>query len=530
MIPLLFASDATSFTGNGLGKLADAVSCKVVEERNGTFDLTMVYPVGGVHYEDIYDQSIIVAIPSPYRSAQPFRIYYIEQPINGLVTIKAHHLSYDLCGIPVEMFSTSTNVSAALSGLVSNSAVSNPFSVYTDKTTSGSFTLGKPMSFRAALGGTEGSILDVFGGGEYLWDSYNVNLLSARGSLKNYKVAYAKNIVNFKRTNNSDGFVTGVYPFWQKDGQTVVLNQKIVYVYSGNDDKIITVDLTDHFESKPTKAQLLAEAQKYITENNLGYPTESLEVSFVDLAQFPEYAVRADNLQIDLCDSVTVVFPMYGIETTEKIVKIETNVLLDRYETITIGHTQTTTADTIAKLETSSSTGGGGVGWNYPIGSVLMTNTNDDPSSYLSGTWSLIDKQFESRTRSASVSRNTTNFSALSVTAIYEGHNITFVGSMTSSVSIGETNLEVLTQTLSDNGASALPEQIPFSGYSDGANAIVLMDIDTAGRVRTLDVVVRGTGTSIASGSVVTWSVTCPCVYTAMQDSFCDKFYWERTS
>lgn len=171
------------------------------------------------------------------------------------------------------------------------------------------------------------------------------------------------------------------------------------------------------------------------------------------------------------------------------------------------------------------------LGNTYPVGSVVITDSNTNPGDTLKfGTWTLIDKEFKSQSRTATVSRNTTNFSALSVTAIYDSHTITFVGSMTSSVSIAGTNLEVLTQTLTDNGASALASAIPFTGYCDSAHAMVLMDIDTAGRVRTLDVVVRGTGTSVASGNSFDWSVTCPCLYTAMQDSFCDKFYWKRTA
>ena len=171
------------------------------------------------------------------------------------------------------------------------------------------------------------------------------------------------------------------------------------------------------------------------------------------------------------------------------------------------------------------------LGKSHPVGSVFVTDTNQNPADILNfGSWTLIDREFKSQSRTATVTRNTTNFSALSVTALYDGHSITFVGTMTSSVSISNTNFEVLTQTLTNNGVSALPTSIPFIGYSDGAHAAVLMDIDTAGRVRTMDVVVRGTATSIASGSSITWSVTCPCVYTAMQDSFCDKFYWQRTA
>lgn len=536
MIPILFSPTATSFSGRGIGLLTDAISCIVIEERNGAFELQMTYPVNGVHYPDIYDRSIILAKPSPYRDPQPFRVCQTEQPINGIVTIHARHLSYDLSGIPVATFSTSTDVSDALDGLESNAEVTCPFSVYTDKTTSGDFVLDKPSSFKAALGGTEGSILDIFGG-EYLWDGYTVNLMSSRGSVKDYKVQYAKNIVDFKRVNDMEKLVTGIYPFWSQEGVTVILNQKVVDIYpNAGYTNVLTVDLTDKFDSKPTKAELLAAAQKYISDNGLGLNDISLEVSFVDLASIPEYAARAQDLRIDLCDTVTVVFPMYGVETQAKIVRTEMNVLLDRYENITVGTQQKTTADTIASLEQTTQTlvrnsgGGGGSSFEFPVGSVVTTSTNTNPGTDLGGSWSLVDKEFKSQSRTATVSRNTTNFSALSVTALYDGHSITFVGTMTSAVSISNTNLEVLTQTLTSNGASALASSLPFIGYSDGAHAAVLMDIDTAGRVRTMDVVVRGTATSIASGASITWSVTCPCVYTAMQDGFCDKFFWKRNS
>ena len=182
MIPILFSSKATNFTGRGIGLLSDTISCKVVEERNGAFELEMTYPVDGLHYADIGERSIIMAIPSPYRNAQPFRVYSMEQPINGVVTIKARHLSYDMTGIPVEPFTTTTDISDALDGLDTNAAVSYNFVLSTDKTTAGTFTLEKPTSMRNALGGMEGSILDTFGGGEFLFDKWDVKLLSARGS------------------------------------------------------------------------------------------------------------------------------------------------------------------------------------------------------------------------------------------------------------------------------------------------------------------------------------------------------------
>lgn len=112
MIPVLFPSDATTFTTQGLGALTDAISCTVTEERNGVYELEMQYPANGIHAKDISTRSIITAIPSPYRDPQPFRVYQIDTPIDGVVTIYAQHISYDLSGIPVNPFSANSTALA----------------------------------------------------------------------------------------------------------------------------------------------------------------------------------------------------------------------------------------------------------------------------------------------------------------------------------------------------------------------------------------------------------------------------------
>ena len=47
MIPILYEGTEQAFLNNGLGRLSDAITCKVTEERNGTFELEMTYPMTG---------------------------------------------------------------------------------------------------------------------------------------------------------------------------------------------------------------------------------------------------------------------------------------------------------------------------------------------------------------------------------------------------------------------------------------------------------------------------------------------------
>ena len=87
MIPILFESTATSFTTNGIGRLSDAISCTVTEERNGPYELEMQYPISGVHFHELQHSRIIYATPADGKDAQPFRIYRIEKPLDGICTI-----------------------------------------------------------------------------------------------------------------------------------------------------------------------------------------------------------------------------------------------------------------------------------------------------------------------------------------------------------------------------------------------------------------------------------------------------------
>ena len=77
MIPILFKSDATDFTTNGIGRLTDAIRCTVTEERNGQYELEMQYPMDGQYYSEIRTSSIIAAVPYDGAKIQAFQVYKI---------------------------------------------------------------------------------------------------------------------------------------------------------------------------------------------------------------------------------------------------------------------------------------------------------------------------------------------------------------------------------------------------------------------------------------------------------------------
>ena len=369
---VLYDHDEEAFTSNGLGALPDAASCTVTEERNGGYEVEMEYPLTGSHFNDIQKRRILYVKPNPYDDPQPFRIYSITKPINGIVTVHAAHLSYDTSGSIVKLFPADAgSASAAMSYLKNFSVPSTPFTFFTNVGKSGTMSVPKPSSIRSLLGGSDGSILDTFGG-EYLFDKWNISLLESRGSNRGVTIRYGKNMTDLEQEENDTDFYTGVYPFWyseSEDGGLVTLSANDGIVNApGNYDfvKIMPLDLSSEdfgkettdsegyttTIEKPTEAELLAAAQKYIANNKIGIPKVSLDVSFVMLAQSEEYKDFARLETVKLCDTVTVEFEKLGVKTTAKCIKTVYNVLTDKYDSIELGEPKSSLAETVSNQGT----------------------------------------------------------------------------------------------------------------------------------------------------------------------------------
>lgn len=338
MKPILYASTEREFTTNGIGILADAASCVVTEERNGSYEMEMQYPVMGLHYASITYRSLILAKPKPDGKPQPFRVYRITRPLSGLVTVYARHISYDLSGVVVPPFSA-TGVEGVFDAIQAKAVPQDSgFTFWSDKTSTSGVATTVPNSVRSLLGGIRGSILDVFGG-EYEFDRFTVKLWRHRGEDRGVTIRYGKNLTALEQDANCASVYTAVYPYWTSEDVTVELPEKIVEAPGTYDFvRILPLDLTSVFEGQPTPAQLRTSAQYYIADNNVGVPRVSMSLSYAQL----------DGEKVDLCDTLTVTFAEMGVNTTAKVIKTVFDVLQDRYSSVEIGDMRASISETIA--------------------------------------------------------------------------------------------------------------------------------------------------------------------------------------
>lgn len=359
MKPILYDSTEKQFTTNGIGTLADAISCTVIEERNGSYELEMEYPLGGINYDEIRNNRIILAMPSDGQKAQPFRVFKITRPIGGVVKIYAVHLSYDLSGIPVAPF-TANDCPSALNGLKSNSMIANPFEVWTDISGSGKYKQNSPASFRSRLAGTDGSILDSFGkGAELEFDRLTVKVHQNRGRDNGVTIRYGKNLTDLKQQESIENVRTGVIAYWYKEENNTqdVIVGEIQYLENHADypkENIHVLDCSADFEKKPDKQQLNTRAKQYIKTNNIGVPKVSIDVSFIQLWQTEEYKNIVSLERVSLCDTVHVVFEKLGVNAAAKVIKTEFDVLNERYIKITLGEARSSFGEAIREATKST--------------------------------------------------------------------------------------------------------------------------------------------------------------------------------
>lgn len=352
MIPILYEGNETQFLTNGIGRLSSATSCTVEENLNGPYELTMEYPMTGIHYEDLQVDRIISAVPFDGGDPQPFQIYSIERNLNGTVEVRAEHISYLLNKIVVMPFEANSCANT-LSALATNAANTCPFTFSTTKTVVKDFKVTTPQPIRGLLGGQEGSILDVYGKGEYEFDKFSVKLWTNRGADHGVTLRYGKNITELVRDSDITNAYTGIVPYWYtEESGIVVLPEGVVWSEHRDAfayDIVKPVDFSSNWENPPTAAQLRARAEEYV-ENNEGWKlSDNIKVSFVALWQTEEYKDIAVLERVHMGDTVTVVYEALGVEASAEVNKTVWNVLLDRYDEIELGSAKNTLAQAIAE-------------------------------------------------------------------------------------------------------------------------------------------------------------------------------------
>ena len=354
MIPILFKADATDFSTFGIGALTETLTCEVTEERNGTFECKLQYPSSGRLYNEIRKDRIIKAKPNDTKATQAFRIYKISLPINGTITVYAQHISYDLSGVGIMPFERKAiTPQMAMEYVLANATTPHNFTFQTDYSAAKDFSVKKPKSIRACLGGEEGSVLSLWGG-EYEWDNFEIKHHQGRGEHTDVVIEYGKNLTKFSHESEDSEVYTEVLPFAfmknEEDEETLItLPETTVPIENSQllHKKTLILDLTDSFEDGTliTEEMLRNKTLSYIESHSLDAPVPNITISFEPLWQQPEYAAVMERLS--LCDTVTIKHSVLGVTAKAKVIKTVYNTLAEKYTSVSLGSAKANLMNTI---------------------------------------------------------------------------------------------------------------------------------------------------------------------------------------
>lgn len=367
MIPVLYPATERTFANNGLGGLPDALSCTVTEELNtvGGYFLNMEYPIDGLHFDKLRQERFIYASPATGKAPQPFQISRIQKGIRT-ATVEAPHVSAGLQKLVTHGSKRGTWPATMIDYFLAQALPASErdkwtryypsdYEVIADRTV----TFNEPISLMSAIMGTEGSILDKFGG-EYTFDHWTIRVDERRGSDTGLEIRHGVNITDINAETDDSNLVTAVLPYYKG-----TQNNAEVFVYGSicNSPTVsnyanvycVPLDVTEQFQNisegtLPTATQVTAAGQSFVKSTSANRMLTSFSISFTPnaLTAPDSGALRVRNLFLG--DTVRVVYPEFGVKATAKVVKTEYNVLLDRYDSVTIGNIRRNAADTIAAI------------------------------------------------------------------------------------------------------------------------------------------------------------------------------------
>lgn len=356
MKPILYKANETTFETYGLGEI-DATKALVTRERNGNYTLYIEYPASG-RLASVFKNDMRIKSDAGLRTKnQTFYISRILKSSKGIIKIYAKHISH-LTEFMAMRNGTLANgtASSALSIWASNTLGGVRFDTWSDITTSNrtSWDIANFKNAREALGGREGSILDVWGG-EFEFDNTTIRLHKQLGRKSPIVLEYGRNILSAEDEQDIGATYTSIYPYatytpdstGSTDGHseaiTVELPEKYIdskYVGLYNERRVEIVDFSSSFKEKevPTAAKLRNLANAYIINNNVGLPKINTKIEYVDLSKAQDHASNQILEEAELCDIVPIYYPPIGITSEDgKLTTIVFDVLRGVNDSVEVG-------------------------------------------------------------------------------------------------------------------------------------------------------------------------------------------------
>lgn len=362
MRPILFNKSETAFDTYGMGEL-NVTKGTATRERNGNYTLYAEIPVNDPMVSILQKEMKLKADAGLRTKNQTFEISRIVKDSSNIVKIYGQHISHKLEYVALRNATAFSGTAYNALAVWKNALIGDlTFDVWSDvdTTNKGVFDISKMENARLALGGVEGSILDLYGG-EYEFDNMTIRLHKQLGRTAPTVLEYGRNILSAELDETIESSYTSVLPFAtytpdrpegstddsQPDPITVTIPENYVdskYKALYAHRRIKVVDFSSEFstDSKkkniPNPDKLRKLATDYMDKNAIGKPKINIKIEYADLAKTLDYADNGWIEELELCDIVPIYYPQIGLtDETSKVTTITYDFVNERNESVEFG-------------------------------------------------------------------------------------------------------------------------------------------------------------------------------------------------
>lgn len=359
----LFRKDETDFNHNEW-ILSDTIKCTPIEDVNSTFELDFEYPVQdrkGLS-KHLVTGNIIKCPVGDSREDQLFRIRKTSGDKVKKIFAQALLIA-DLSANRIKsMIITGKTRKEAIQMVLNASLDPHKFVVGNKDTNTNRNVVVEVNegSVLNALVGSENSILSAYGG-EFIIDNFTFDIVDSRGTDRSFDIRYGKNIKGITPTEDDTDLATVIIPRvgdlrlpeYIVQSPNVNKYEKRYFkeldlqglkVWNGEGEK-----KDDEITEEEAYIKMRESANLLFTKNHVDLISFTYELDLAILGKTEEYKSKLYYLMEDvfLGDTVGVKHEVLDIDLFGKVTKTVYNVLLNKYDSVTVGFRKQNITDII---------------------------------------------------------------------------------------------------------------------------------------------------------------------------------------
>ena len=348
---IIYNSNATDFTHNGLGFLTDIISANVIDALNGEYTLNFEYPTSSKMCEYLIEGNIVKCKVAD-GSQQLFTITNVVKTYKTYKVSCSHIFYRLLSNFCEDVYPQNLNGADYLNWILTHTQYTSGFTGYSNIATikSGRYVRMNPVE---CILGAENSMVNTFGG-EIKRDNFKIYFNTRIGNDEGVKLLFGKNITGINVNIDLTNCYTRIMPMGY-DG--LLLPEKYIdstlinnYPYPRIalmkfEDVKFDPNSEEAYHTLDEAYQALRDRVQEQYDAGCDKPAVNISVDWLELSKTEEYKNYASLERVHLGDTITA--NILGMDFTTRCIKTTYNPLTDTIEKFEIGTFKSGIGDSI---------------------------------------------------------------------------------------------------------------------------------------------------------------------------------------